>query len=150
MRMKLAVSRERYDEVKAELERRGIIIDDQAPLVLCEASRFADSLIVKDPQQNSRRVLPVEEIVLIETYGHTVEVHTQTAAYQASERLYQIAAQLDPADFLRISHSVMIAKRHVRQISPTLSMKFRLTMSNGRIVDVTRSYYYIFKEAFGI
>ena len=31
-----------------------------------------------------------------------------------------------------------------------LPMKFTLTMENGKRVDVTRSYYYIFKEAFGI
>ena len=29
-------------------------------------------------------------------------------------------------------------------------MKFILTLSDGRRVDVTRSYYYIFKDFFGI
>lgn len=29
-------------------------------------------------------------------------------------------------------------------------MKFILTMEDGKKVDVTRSYYYSFKEAFGI
>ncbi len=29
-------------------------------------------------------------------------------------------------------------------------MKFVLAMANSRKVDVTRSYYYIFKEYFGI
>ena len=57
---------------------------------------------------------------------------------------------LDPDQFLRISNSVVIARNKVKSISPTLSMKFILTMQNGKKVDVTRSYYYIFKEYFGI
>lgn len=51
---------------------------------------------------------------------------------------------------MRISNSVVIAKDKVTSISPTFSMKFVLTMANGQKVDVTRSYYYLFKESFGI
>lgn len=150
MKIQLAVSQERYDEIKAALERQGILVDDTADLVLRERNRFLDRLMVKDGVSGSRVILPVNEVVLIESYGHSVSVQTQANTYQASDRLYQIASLLDPADFLRISNSVIIAKREVRKIAPALSMKFTLTMSNGSIVDVTRSYYYIFKEAFDI
>ena len=68
----------------------------------------------------------------------------------AMDRLYKIFNQLDPEKFLRISNSVVISRRSVVKITPTLSMKFILTMSDGKNVDVTRSYYYIFKENFGI
>ena len=71
------------------------------------------------------------------------------AVYQAQDRLYRLSARLDPAEFLRISHSVVIARSKVVRITPTLSMKFILTLRDGRRVDVTRNYY-IFKEAFGI
>ena len=64
--------------------------------------------------------------------------------------LYRLTARLDPEAFLRISHSVVIARSKVVRIAPTLSMKFILTLRDGRTVDVTRSYYYIFKETFGI
>lgn len=150
MKIQLAVSKERYDEVKAALESRGIFVDDTADLVLSERNRFVDSLTVKDENSNVHMILPAEKIVLIETYGHTVEVQTETNTYQAFDRLYKIASLLDPIDFLRISNSVIIAKKKVRKITPALSMKFTLTMSNGKTVDVTRSYYYIFKETFGI
>ena len=150
MKVRLAVSQERYGEIKASLERRGIAVDDTADLILSECSRFTDNLLVKDGADGSHVILPAEEVVLIESYGHSVEVQTHSNTYQAFGRLYQIASLLDPADFLRISNSVIIAKKKVQKITPKLSMKFVLTMSNGRTVDVTRSYYYIFKEAFGI
>lgn len=150
MKVKLIVSTERYDEIKRALTERGIEIDDNADLVLSENNRLPDNLIVKDVAKNERVVLPVEDIVYIETYGHTVEVHTKEETFQATDRLYKIVNQLDPDKFLRISNSVVISKSKVKQISTTLSMKFVLTMVNGKKVDVTRSYYYIFKDSFGI
>lgn len=150
MKIKLVVSNERYDEIKNHLTEHGIEIDDNSDLVLSENNRFPDNLIVKDMDKNERVVLPVDNIVYIETYGHTVEVHTKDKIYYAMDRLYKIVNQLDPDMFLRISNSVVISKDKVKQISTTLSMKFILTMINDKKVDVTRSYYYIFKDSFGI
>ena len=150
MKIKLAVSNERYNEIKTMLTEKGIEIDDNSDLVLSESNRFFDNLIVKDMTTNERVILPVEDIAYIETYGHSVEVHTKDTTYQAMYRLYKIVNLLDPDKFLRISNSVVIAMDKVKKITPTLSMKFVLTMSNGKTVDVTRSYYYIFKEYFDI
>ena len=150
MKIQLSVSQERYEDIKAALEGHGINVDDDADLVLSERNRYLDNLTVRDRRDGSHIIVPVDEIILIETYGHHVEVHTEANTYRASDRLYKIASLLDPAEFLRISNSVIIAKKKVKRITPTLSMKFTLTMYGGRTVDVTRSYYYIFKDAFGI
>lgn len=150
MEIKLAVSNERYEEIKNALLDRGITVSDSAELVLYEADRYTDNLIVKGQEDSARYVVPASEIIIIESFGHTVEVHTKSGTYRSCDRLYQLAHLLDPDKFLRISNSVIIAKDKVKQITPSLSMKFSLTMENGKKVDVTRSYYYIFKEAFGI
>ena len=150
MEMKLAVSKERYEEIRRILLERGITVSDSADFVLYENNRYVDSLIVRKQDDRSRFVIDVSEIVIIESFGHTVEVHTKKSSYQSSERLYQLSNLLDPVKFLRISNSVIIAKDKVKQITPSLSMKFSLTLANGKKVDVTRNYYYIFKEAFGI
>lgn len=150
MKIRLAVSDARYDEVRRMLTERGIEIDDQADLVLSESGRFPDSLTVRDMMTNERVILPVADIVSIEAYGHSVEVHTRDRTYQAMDRLYKLTALLDPDRFLRISNSVTIAVDQVKRIAPTLSMKFVLTMSDGKKVDVTRSYYHIFRERFDI
>ena len=150
MEIQLAVSNERYEELKNVLLQLGITVSDSADLVLHEVNRFADNLIVKGQEDGSHHVVPVSEIIIIESFGHTVEVHTNRGSYRSSDRLYQLTNLLDPDKFLRISNSVIIAKDKVKQITPSLSMKFSLTMENGKRVDVTRSYYYIFKEAFRI
>ena len=150
MEIQLAVSNERYEEIKNVLLQLGITVSDSADLVLHEVNRFADNLIVKGQEDGSHHVVPVSEIIIIESFGHAVEVHTNRGSYRSSDRLYQLTNLLDPDKFLRISNSVIIAKDKVKQITPSLSMKFSLTMENGKRVDVTRSYYYIFKEAFRI
>lgn len=150
MKVRLCVQEERYEDIRSLLNQHGIEVDDDGELVLSESGAFARHLMVKAPASNERVILPVEEIFYIEACGHTVEVHTEQVVYHAYDRLYRLHSQLDPEQFLRISNSVVIAKKQVRRITPTLSMKFILTMEDGKKVDVTRSYYYSFKEAFGI
>lgn len=150
MKVRLAVRKDRYENIKYLLNQHGIEVDEAAELVLSESGGSADFLMVKDKAEKELIILPAEEILYIEACGHDVEVHTLHGSYEACDRLYKVHAQLDPERFLRISNSVVIAKSAVRKITPTLSMKFILTMADGRKVDVTRSYYYIFKDAFGI
>ena len=150
MKIKLAVSRERYAEVERLLTQRGITVDADGDFVLTENNRYPDRLMVRDGDSGERVVLPVEDIVLIEAFRHSLSVRTLGKSYGVSQRLYKILGMLEPEKFLRISNSVVIAKDKVTSISPTFSMKFVLTMANGQKVDVTRSYYYLFKESFGI
>ena len=150
MKVRLAVSKENYEKIKSELTELGIEIDDSSKLMISESNRFVDNIIVKDMISSGHMVLSSDDIVYIESFGHSIEVHTQDNTYQALDRLYKIYNMLDPNKFLRISNSVIIAKNKVKMISPTLTRKFILTMANGRTVDVTRSYYYLFKESFGI
>lgn len=150
MKIKLDISTERYDEIKSMLEEKGIEIDDTADLVLSTSTPFVQHLTVKEKDTNERIVLPVADIICIESFGHTVEIETQASVYVATDRLYRLVSLLDSTSFLRISNSVVIATNQINQIKPTLSTKFILTLTNGKCVDVTRSYYYIFKDHFHI
>lgn len=149
MKIALSVSDESLEEVTCFLKEKGIEIDDDAEFVLLQKDKFAGHIAVRD-SEGERNVIPVSEIVTIESYGHTVELHTADKVFTTTERLYQLEKSLDPQKFLRVSNSVIIARSQVKEISPTFSMKFILKMKNGSRVDVTRSYYSRFKEFFGI
>ena len=149
VKIKLAVSDERLPELTEALTRAGFELDDAADLVILERDRWISHLAVRDAA-GSRVHLAVEEIVFLESFGHTVTVHCRDGTYQTSDRLYQLGLMLDPKRFLRISNSVIIQRSQVRQIRPSLSMKFILLMADGSRVDVTRTYYNSFKEFFGI
>lgn len=149
MKIRIAVSAEREQAVTEALLRAGFELDDEAELVVLENDRFASHLPVRDEAGN-RLHLAVEDIVSIESFGHSVVVHGEDGSYQTADRLYQLCLLLDPKQFLRISNSVIIQRRHVKKIIPTMSMKFVLVMADGSKVDVTRSYYNSFKSFFGI
>lgn len=150
LKIKLAVSDESYEEVKEFLLSKGIEIDDDADFVLTQTDKYVGHITVKNAKTAEKVHISVGEIILIESYGHTVEVVTSEETYVTSDRLYQLMSTLNPDKFIRVSNSVIIAKRKIKQIRPSLSMKFVLTMENDRKIDVTRSYYNNFKEAFNI
>ena len=149
MKIRLQLTKANYEPVRRELEGAGIGIDDEAPYVLTEAGSPGVFLAVRTAE-GERMKLPPNEIIFVESYGHSVDVHAKSGVYASSDPLYKLAAELDPAKFLRISNSVIVARRHVKKIRPTLSMKFVLTLSDGTLVDVTRSYYGAFREFFNI
>lgn len=149
MKIRIAVSEERTQALTEALLRAGFEIDDEAELVVLENDRFARYMAVRDGAGN-RLHLATEEIVFIESFGHTVIVHGTDGSYQTADRLYQLCLMLDPKRFLRVSNSVIIQRHKVKKILPTMSMKFVLVMADGAKVDVTRTYYNSFKEFFGI
>lgn len=148
MKVRLCVSQNHFQQIQNELQALGIEIDDHADFILTEKDSFISYLNVKD--KNGKSKIPVEEILYIEAFGKEVDVHTQTGVYQTTERLYQLNAMLDPTVFLRISNSVIIAKNKIKKITPRFSMRFTLLMQDGKCVDVTRSYYQIFKDELDI
>ena len=150
MKIKLAISDESYEEVKEFLLSKGIEVDDEADFELIQRDKYAGHMTVRNTKTAEKVHISVDEIILIESYGHTVEVVTSEGTYVTSDRLYQLANILDPDKFIRVSNSVIVSKRKIKQIRPSLSMKFVLTMENDRKIDVTRSYYNSFKEAFNI
>ena len=150
IRIKLLVSEARYDEIERELVSKGFVIDEDADLILTEKDLFVNHLIVRTNHDNERIRISTDEIIVVESFGHDIVLHTAQGQFKTGERLYQLERLLNPEHFLRVSNSVIIAKSKIKRINPTLSSKFVLTMSNGQNVDVTRSYYGIFKDRLGI
>ncbi len=148
MKIRISVPSPQYEEVKNELEKHGIEVSDDAELVLMSADEYPDWIAVRLEKEHMH--IPVSSIIFIESIGHDVLVHTDTQTYQSTERLTALENLLDPSKFLRISSSVIIARKHVVKIKAAFTQKFILTLSEGSQVDVTRSYYYIFRKEFGI
>ncbi len=133
----------------AYLSARGVETGEEGEYLLTENSRYPAFLSARDGDRERIR-LAAEEVVYIEAFGKDVEIHTGQDTFFAQERMYQLEARLDPAKFLRVSKSVIVSAAHVRKIRPSLSMKHILTLSDGTLVDVTRSYYSDFRRFFGI
>lgn len=148
MRMMLSVSEQSYDEVYSELTGLGIEIDDDAEFCLTERALKQGFLTVRN-EKGEHANIRTEDIVFIESFGNEMFVHSVSESFKTYERLYRLESLLG-GDFLRISNCALINKKCVKKIRPALSRKFVLTLSNGTLIDVTRSYYDSFRKAFGI
>ena len=148
MKIRLIASEEHYDEIAKELTEKGIEISDSASLILTEQNAVITHLIGKKDDAIYR--LKTSEISHIESFAHEVIAYTDKGSYRINERLKNLAMILDPKVFIRISNSVIISVNHIENIRPAFTQKFTITMKSGAKVDVTRSYYYAFKEFIGI
>jgi len=90
--------------------------------------------------------IPISDVTYIESLGHDVLVHANGKRYNSTTRLKRYEAELEEDDFLRISNSTIVSLKCIRHIEVSLFQKFILELTSGEKVDVTRSYYYIFKE----
>ena len=148
MKIRLMVSDEHYTEIADWLTAHGAEIDDCADLILSEKNVCASHLIGRNGDELYR--IKTADIIHIESFAHEIIAYTDSLKCKLSDPLRRLAEILDPQDFIRVSNSAIVSINHIKSIRPMLSQKFVLTMSDGARVDVTRSYYYIFKESLGI
>lgn len=106
-----------------------------------------DTLLVKEQEEYIQ--IAIEDILYIDSYADDIQVHTQAGIFQARENLYTLEAQLYEKGFLRIHKSYIVNKKAVLRIRPSIHMKFQLVLRNQEVVEVSRSYYYTFKEEMG-
>ena len=149
MKFRISVSPEKREEIERFLEEHGIETDSNAEYAIVQESHYPAFLSARDHHRENVRIA-IEDVIFIEAFGKEIEIHTLQDTYFAQDRMYQLEELLDPRAFLRISKSVIIARKHVKKIRPSLSMKYILTMTDGTLVDVTRSYYSEFRRFFNI
>ena len=148
MKIHLDISKEKYEEIKEYLLSKDFEIDENAEYVLTENEDLC--IFINCKKEDETFSIAIKDIVFCESMGHYVYVHTKDDVFKLCERLWQIGKLLGTDKFMRISNSVIICKKKIKYIKAALSQKFVLTMINDEKVEVTRSYYYLFKNEFGI
>ncbi|MCR4586659.1 MAG: LytTR family transcriptional regulator [Lachnospiraceae bacterium] len=149
MKFRIRLSDDKTELVRSYLEEHGVEISEDGEFTITEASEKASFLTVRNENRERMRVA-AEEVIYIEAFGKEIEIHTVSGTFLSTERMYILETLLDPQEFLRISKSVIVAKKHVKKIRASLSMKYVLTLSDGTLADVTRSYYSDFRRFFSI
>lgn len=147
MKLMLSVSGQRYDDILSELTELGIEVTDEADLILSE--RLRQGFLTVRNDKGERLSIKTDDIVFIESFGNEMLVHTLDGCFKAYDRLYKLESLLE-GSFLRVSNCALINRSCIKDIRPGFSRKFVLTMTDGTLVDVTRSYYNSFRKEFNI
>lgn len=148
MKIKLKLSKKSEETVISELTEMGFEISDDAHFIFTEEGYQEEKLCCKDGKDFV--IVPIQNIYFAESFGREVFICTDKHRYKTDLRIYQLETLFPKDRFIRISNSVIIQTNSISRIRPALSCKFHLTLINGTQVDVTRTYYYRFKEFFNI
>ena len=136
------------DPMRADLLKMGIEDDSESEYVLIRKGVGINYIAGK--REDQQFYLDVNDVCFIESMGHDIIIHATDGAYYSGDRLKALE-QVLPADrFLRVSNSAIVNLKKIKRIESSLLQKFILHMANGSKVDVTRSYYYIFRDRIGI
>lgn len=136
------------DPIREELRKLGITDDPASEYQISRRNKAVNYIPGKTDDQLF--FVDVKNIIFIESLGHDVLIHTADAVYRSSDRLKSLDLQLTDDRFLRISNSVIVNIKAIRRIESSMFQKFTLHLSDKTKVEVTRSYYNIFKDTLGI
>lgn len=150
MKIKIFSREENLEKIIEELKKGNIeVVNTEADLYIFEAGYKRDQIIGK--RNDEYLILKPTDIIYVMSEGNDVWcAHTNGKDYYVKEKLYEIETILHDQGLIRVNKSFIININHIKTIKTSLNMKFVLTMSNGVKVDVTRTYYYIFKNFIGL
>lgn len=148
MKIKLVCGKDDKEKYLKQLKAGNFeIVEDDFDLILIDNNYKKESIVGRINE--SYELLKPEDILYIESFGHEIICTTINNVYRIKEKLYEIEAMFFKNGFIRINKSYVINKNHIKDIKPTFNSKFIITMKDNVVVEVTRSYYYKFKESIG-
>jgi two-component system LytT family response regulator len=83
--------------------------------------------------------LAIEDVVWIEAEGDYVRVHARGRGYFLTRTMKELESRLDPGRFLRVHRSAIVQASHIREVQPSRGSRYRLLLSDGTTVIVSRS-----------
>ena len=92
-------------------------------------------------EKNGREIfLPVERLDWAESDRNYVRLHAGGEEYTIRETLENLARQLDPEQFARISRSELVNLDRVKEMQPWFHGERRIVLQDGRELTWTRRF----------
>ena len=88
----------------------------------------------------------LDDILYFEAVDEQVFVYLASDVGRVRGRLYEYEERLSDRGFVRVSKSVLLHLRMVRNISPALGRKFIAELTNGEQVIISRQYIKTVRE----
>lgn len=147
MDIKIICKKENYEMYKKMLESAGFTINMEAELTFREDNFIQDTVIGQI--DDKYEIIHYTKIVIVESFGHDVVLHTIDKKFMLKQKLYEIEGVFEDRGLIRVNKSQIVNRTMIKEIRPAFNSKLSLLMKNGMLVDVTRNYLIRFKEYIG-
>lgn len=150
MKVKLICHHEEKEKIIQNIKDAEFSLTEQNPdYILIDMKFHKDHLIGKD-QDSTFVILNAPDIMYIENCDTMTYACVKGKKYLIEEKLYEVEGLFATKGFVRVNKSAVVNINHISHIKPTYNTKFIITMKDGHVIDVTRTYYYIFKKYLGL
>lgn len=180
IRYRLVCAKEDRELLEAVCRANAIVLDDEAPCVLCETGVTYDgacdiliffkkqkidiltACLRRGPRQDSAILmgaadnhfapLEIHGIAYIRACGNDTFAHTADGSvYKIKHKLYELEDGILPRNFIRVNKSEIVNIKHIQKIVPMFKGKLVLSIQGfPQGVDVSRNYVKSFKERIGM
>ncbi|MBS1871578.1 MAG: response regulator transcription factor [Acidobacteria bacterium] len=90
--------------------------------------------------------IPVADILRIESANKYVVVRTAAESFVVRNTMQGLAAQLDPAEFIRIHRCMIVRKRSIRGATPLFHGDYLISLEDGSEITLSRTWRDAFFE----
>lgn len=90
-----------------------------------------------------------DEIDWIEAEGNYVSVHTGKKSHLLRETISNLAAQLDPKQFVRIHRSTIVRLDRIKELQPWFHGEYRVILHDATQLTLSRNYREHLQQALG-
>lgn len=132
------------DDSKASLSSVSFLDPLKIKVTLAKLKAINPMVLLKTKEGWSQ--VKIQDIYYLESFKDEIIVHTKDQSLTVIEPLYQLETLLTPYHFARVAKSYVVNISRIVNIKTSLNAKLSLTLDNGQLVDVTRSYVSAFKK----
>lgn len=119
---------------------------------LAEFSRGSSSLPRRVAARQGKRIvlLGLREVTHFAIEDTLVFAHTREGRFLVEKTIAQVEEWLEPAGFFRISRAAVVNLEFARELMPWFSGTWRLKLSSGEELDVSRERAKLLKDRLGL
>ncbi len=132
-------SQERFDEA---LTRARLALAQASPALqqlLADANLRPTRILIRDRSQV--HVVAVEKVEYVQAQDDYISIHSAGRDYLKTQSLAELAAQLDPAQFVRVHRSYLLNLDFLQSLERATKDNHVAVLRNGQQIPVSRAGY---------
>ncbi len=107
--------------------------------LLAHASQRPTRILIRD--RNQVHVIPVDTVEFVQAQDDYVRIHSQGRDHLKTQSLTELAAQLDPAQFVRVHRSYLLNLDYLRALERASKDNFVAVLQGGQQIPISRAGY---------